>query len=479
MYPIARPRISSLTGTRFRLFPQSPESGLFSEPETVVIALPPDSIGPGPCDDRVYVADAIGKHVPYGEGIWPSAPPWPGPVRPPVRCGPDGNFDHIPVNSPDFLPAHMYGSIRMVLQIWETYLGRPVQWIEGAEWPRLELVPVVDWDNAHFGPGYMEAGVRRNKLGVPALFCLNFDVMAHEMAHAILFSVVGFPSRTTVTAEYLGFQEGCSDFMALVSALHFMSVVDLTLDETGGNLYVLNTLSRIGETSATEQIRIASNDFKLSDFTGVTYTPDGRWVDPTGQERDAHELSLPLSGALFDILVEFYQDGLVARGIIPPDDDIRGWSRNEIADDYDRLARTYGRKLALHRDAFQQSLIEARDLAGLCLADAMTQLDSDNFDYDDLAACFLAAALARGQEANRQAIVEHFQWRGIDPLAGMGISRVPARSPAFFPDPGASYAERHAAACRRGNHGGAPAGASLAMAVHRVIGHGWRTSEKS
>ena len=30
MYPIARPKMSSLTGTRFRLFPQSPESGLFS-----------------------------------------------------------------------------------------------------------------------------------------------------------------------------------------------------------------------------------------------------------------------------------------------------------------------------------------------------------------------------------------------------------------------------------------------------------------
>src|SRR3954451_19483765 len=119
MYPIARP----LPGTRFRLFPQSPETGLFSEPETVIIALPPGSIGPGPCDDRMYVADAIGKLVPYGEGIWRSAPPWPGLDRPPVAPGPDGNFDHIPVDSPDFLPVHMYGVARLVLQIWESYLG--------------------------------------------------------------------------------------------------------------------------------------------------------------------------------------------------------------------------------------------------------------------------------------------------------------------------------------------------------------------
>ena len=475
MYPVARP----VPGTRFRLFPQSPESGLFSEPETVIIDLPPGSIGPGPCDDRVYVADAVGKHVPYGEGIWPSAPPWPGPVRPPVRPGIDGNFDHISVDSLDFAPVHLYGAVRLVLQIWEAYLGRPVQWIEGARWPRLELVPVVDWDNAHFGPGYMETGVRRNKLGVPSLFCLNFDVIAHEMAHAILFSIVGFPSRTTVTAEYLGFQEGCSDFMALVSALHFMSVVDLTLDETGGNLYVLNTLSRIGETSATEQIRIASNDFKLSDFAGVTYTPDGRWVDPTGQERDAHELSLPLSGALFDILVEFFQDGLVARGIVPPDDDMRGWSREEITEDVDRLARLYGGKLALHRDAFRQSLMDARDMAGLCLADAIARLRSDEFDYDDLAAAFLDAAMERGQRANRQAIVEHFQWRGIDPLAGRTKHRAVADSAAFPSGFGVSYAGKHAAACRHGSNDRATASAFLAGAVHRVIRHGWRGSEKS
>jgi len=476
MYPIARP----LTGTRFRLFPQSPETGLFSEPETVTIALPPGSIGPGPSDDRMYVADAVGKLVPYGEGIWPSAPPWPGLVRPPVAPGPDGNFDHIPVDSPDFLPVHMYGVVRLVLQIWESYLGGRIDWIEGSEWPRLELVPVVDWDNAHFGPGYLEAGIRRDKQGIPHLFSLNFDVLAHEMGHAILFSVVGFPSRSSVTAEYLGFQEGCADFMALVSALHFMSVIDLTLDETGGNLYVLNTLSRIGETSATEQIRIASNEFKLSDFTGVTYTSDGRWVDPTGQERDAHELSLPLSGALFDILVEFFQDGLAARGIIPPDDDVRGWSREEVEDDLDRLAAVYGGKLARYRDAFRQSLTEARDLAGLCLADALVQLHSDHFDYDDLAACFVAAAVMHGQEANRAAIVEHFQWRGIDPLAGRGpspaFSEFLSESAAFSLDPGVSYAERHASACRHGRHGGTVAGVSLIGAVHRVIRHDWRTS---
>jgi hypothetical protein len=479
MYPIARPPTltPTLSGTRFRLFPQSPETGLFSEPETVIIARPPGGIGPGPCDDRMYVADAIGKLVPYGEGVWPSAPPWPGMIRPPVPPGPDGNFDHIPVDSPDFLPVHMYGVVRLVLDIWESYLGGPVQWVHGSQWPRLELVPVVDWDNAHFGPGYMEAGIRRDKKGIPHLFCLNFDVLAHEMAHAILFSVVGFPSRSSVTAEYLGFQEGCSDFMALVSALHFASVIDLTLDETGGNLYVLNTLSRIGETSATEQIRIASNDLKLSDFAGVAYTPNGRWVDPTGQERDAHELSLPLSGALFDILVEFFQDGLVARGIIPPDDDVRGWSREEVEGDYDRLARIYGGKLASHRDAFRQSLIEARDLAGLCLADALIQLHSDHFDYDDLAARFLTAALARGQGANRNAIIEHFQWRGIDPLAERGPSHVIAESLAFSLDPGVSYAERHASLCgSAGPQRGSGVDASLIGAVHRVIRHDWRAS---
>ena len=55
------------TGTRFKIYPQSPVLEVFAEPETVCVSPPAGSLKPGPADERMYVVDAIGKK-PY-EGI--------------------------------------------------------------------------------------------------------------------------------------------------------------------------------------------------------------------------------------------------------------------------------------------------------------------------------------------------------------------------------------------------------------------------
>ncbi|HWS35293.1 MAG TPA: hypothetical protein VN408_21470 [Actinoplanes sp.] len=85
-------------GTRFRIFPQprflrrDDGSGpLFPEPEVVVVSVEPTAMRPGPGDDRMFVADAVGK-LPYKDFF---RPPWRGRVRPPVQPGPDGHFDHL------------------------------------------------------------------------------------------------------------------------------------------------------------------------------------------------------------------------------------------------------------------------------------------------------------------------------------------------------------------------------------------------
>ena len=77
------------------------------------------------------------------------------------------------------------------------------------------------------------------------------------------------------------------------------------LEETHGNLYVFNELDRFAELSPHEQIRLASNDVKLSQFSA-------------GWE-DEHALSQPLTGAIFDIGVDIFQELLVERGLIPRD----------------------------------------------------------------------------------------------------------------------------------------------------------------
>ena len=95
--------------------------------------------------------------------------------------------------------------------------------------------------------------------------------------------------------------------------LHFNSVIDDLLTETSGNLYTFNELDRFAQLSPTTQIRLASNSVKLSAFAAG-------WVDE-------HDLSQPLTGAVFDIFVDIFQENLVERGLIS----------REVADLSDRI----------------------------------------------------------------------------------------------------------------------------------------------
>ncbi|MGP1395569.1 MAG: hypothetical protein ACTS3R_08665 [Inquilinaceae bacterium] len=410
-----------LSGTRFRLFPQMPMPGSLAEPETVTLPLPPWAIGPGPSDAVIRVADAVFKSRPYA---FPDMPPYRGPVRPPVRPGPDGHFDRIPVGGRDFLAAHIYGSTRFTLGIWENYLGRPIGWYRPGSGMRVELVPMVDWDNAHAGFGFIETGVRHNAAGAPQPFALNFDVLAHEVAHTILFSELGTPPPGAVSAEFLAFHESMSDVVALISALHFDGILDRLIDQTDGNLYVLNWLNRIGELSDTEQIRLASNEVRMADVAGLGLGADGSWVDPTGAGRTVHHLSQPLTGALFDTLVEIYQDGLARRGIIDPTLDPRGWSRETVEQRSADLQRASRSALRWHRAAMLDTLREARDALGRILARTWDRLDIAHFTFADMAAAFQVSAAELGQGHNLMAFAENFLWRGIDPALGTALRAV-------------------------------------------------------
>src|SRR5262249_22265744 len=155
-------------------------------------------------------------------------------------------------------------------------------------------------------------------------------IVAHEVGHAIIFSEIGVPDPARLTAHYLAFQESFADLVALVSVLFFDSFVTRLLAQTHGNLYTLNMLSRIGALSQTQQIRIADTLTRLRDLDGLAIDQAGNWIDPSGAKRNAHDLAQPLTGAIFDILVEIFQDRLAARGVIPPDADARGWTRDEV-----------------------------------------------------------------------------------------------------------------------------------------------------
>jgi hypothetical protein len=376
-------------GTRFKLFPQPRFLEDFSEPEVVMVSSPPGSLGPGPQDHRMYTIFPVGKEKPYGiaaQGEEAAAPPWTGPIEDLAMPDENGHFDYLEPGTPQFEQAHLFGTVRFVLDIWEQYFDREIEWHSKKDYERIELTILPSLENAYSGYGFLEMGGDR-KHGRYKPFSLNFDVIAHEVGHAIIYSEIGVPHPRGTTGEYFGFHESAADLVALVSSLHFDSLVNLLLENTSGNLYTMNVANRMAELSGNKQIRIAANDARLADFSCG-------WIKE-------HKLSEPLTGAFFDIFVDIYHEMLVDYGAISP----------EVEDLSDKLLATpdyapvmqqlFDEAYADHPEAFKLALIDARDILGTYLADTWASLAKDDLNFIDVARVF--------EEVDRQHTGGRFQ----------------------------------------------------------------------
>ncbi|GJL83786.1 MAG: hypothetical protein DHS20C01_34200 [marine bacterium B5-7] len=390
------------SGTRFLLFPQPPILAGFEEPETVWVSTRPEELGPGPQDSRMYVADAVVK-TPYE---FPNLPPYTGPLNPTAYASPDGHFDHLEPGTQQFEAAHMYGTLRWVLDIWETYFGQRLEWHFKQDYPRMELVPWLDWNNAQSGYGFIEAGYRKDDQGRKFPMNLNFDVLAHELGHTMLYSIIGMPSEGQATTSFFAFHESASDLVAIISLLHFDSIMDLLLERTSGDLYPRNILNRVGEVSPTDQIRLASNNMTLADVPDLSTPAESL----TYAER--HDISLPLTGAVFDLLVEIFQQNLVDRGIIDPELDEASRRGMDDPDFLDEVDKAFDIAYTANPIGFKHSLVDARDTMGLYLARAWSGLTS-NLTFSDVLTGLLDADVDESDGWYQNEIRDAFGRHGI------------------------------------------------------------------
>ncbi|MEM7635332.1 MAG: hypothetical protein AAF299_12270 [Pseudomonadota bacterium] len=370
-----------MLGTRFKLFPQPRFLDDFKEPETVFVSSPAGSLAPGPADDRMYTIFPVDKPRPYGIAPGPGdragtlSPPWNGDCHPPAMPDQDGHFDYLEQGTREFEAAHLFGTVRFVLDIWEGYFGRRIPWHSEKRYDRLELTIQPSLENAYSGYGFLEMGGDRKHGGYKP-FSLNFDVIAHEVGHAIIYSEVGVPDPDGATGEYFGFHESAADLVALVASLHFNSLVDHLLKNTRGNLYVLNSVNRMAELSGNAQIRIAANDVRLSKFA------DG-WIKE-------HKLSQPLTGAFFDILVDLFHECLLDYGAIDPQMEDLSDELLATPDYAPVMQKLFDEAFARDPDSFKSALIDARDIMGTYLADTWQRLDRNYFSFADVADAFEA-----------------------------------------------------------------------------------------
>ncbi len=162
-------------------------------------------------------------------------------------------------------------------------------------------------------------------------------------------------------------------------------------------------------------MRIASTPATMADVAGVRLLPNGDWADPTGQNRNQHALGEPLTGTIFDMLVEIYQDRLVTRGLLPPEADGRGWRREEVERMFDTLHFQFGRHYARATAAFHNALIEARDVIGFAMAHAIETVHPETLTFERIVARMLEAAWILGEQRNVPAMRDHAVRHGINP----------------------------------------------------------------
>ena len=388
------------TGTRFLILPLPHYVDPNVEPETIHVSVAPDEIQPGPADGRMFVIDAANK-MPYSDFF---RPPFTGQHNPPLQPGPDGHFDHLRRGTREFSVATMYATVRRALDLWEDYFGHQIEWHFESDFARMELIPLIEWDNAQSGYGFLEFGYGRRPGGGidhDRPYCENFDVLAHELGHSIIFSQVGFPSNPADPAiDYGGLHESSGDLVAIVSVLHFDTVLDRLLKRTSGNLFTVNELDRVGELSRDRHIRVAFNDLRMSDV---------------GDE--PHDRSLPLTGGIFDILVEVFQKELVARNLIRQDLATRSTQGPGRVEELADLQSEFDDAYAGKHQQFKDALIVARDYLGSLLAKTWGSLRPPNFlTYHDVLRALLRAdrnpGISNGK--HQDTIRACFAWRGIN-----------------------------------------------------------------
>jgi len=391
-------------GTRFKLFPQPPFLKAFAKPVTLMQAPPSGTIRPGPADARMYAIEPIGKQHPYGvvRGLYGSPvaylPAWNGPIRRPAMPDARGHFEHIPIGTPQFDAAHAYAVVRWVLDVWENYFGRSIKWHFRRDYETLEISLLPEFDVGTAGYGFLEIGSDFQH-GEAHSFALNFDVIAHEVGHLIIYSLLGVPDPKTETPEYQGFHESAADIAALIAAAHFDLVIDDLFEVSRGNLYVLNELNRFAELSQTTQIRLASNTVRLSEFSAG-------WTDE-------HLLSLPLTGAIFDILVDIFHELLVERRLISPALEALADQVHRVPE-YEHLVQTkFDRAYAADPASFREAFEHARNLMGRYIAEAWQLLSPDLFTYAEVGAALITADRDLCDGLFKDVIAVNFRWREI------------------------------------------------------------------
>jgi hypothetical protein len=227
-----------------------------------------------------------------------------GALHPPVlldRTGKRAEYD-VPRTPTDrqFQSVSAFATVMRTIALYESaeVLGRRIRW--AFDGPQLLVVPRAGtWKNAYYEreSHSLQFFSFAGRDDVPVVHTsLSFDIISHETGHAILDAIAPH-LYDCVTPQSLALHEAVGDLTALFSTLDISHLREQLLDQTNGDIRGINAYSQVAEefgmyTGRGGALRSLWNDMTLASVE-----------DPD----DFHDLSQLLTGAVYRVLVDYYE----------------------------------------------------------------------------------------------------------------------------------------------------------------------------
>jgi hypothetical protein len=120
-----------------------------------------------------------------------------------------------------------------------------------------------------------------------------------------------------------------------------------------------------------------------------------------------------MTGAVFDILVEVFQEMLVERKLIARDLATAAYAVPDTPEEAENIQARFDAVYAGNEDAFKAALLDARDFLGSRLATTWEEIPADNLHFADVAAKFLTIDRRITGGRYQRIIRDCFLWRCI------------------------------------------------------------------
>jgi hypothetical protein len=205
--------------------------------------------------------------------------------------------------SPNFIQVNAFGSVLRTMYMFEEpdTLGRKVDW--GFDAPQLLVVPRAGWwanafyerrsHSLQFFSFRPEGGAGDRVVHTS----LSRDIVAHETAHSLIDGIAR-DLYDALDPQSLALHEGLADLTAVLIAFRSHTLCEAVLDKTGGSIEHSKAFSSIGDEFGDA---LNQSGHPLRDLLNDSTLPP----DPA-DEPEEHELSLVLSGALYDFMCHLH-----------------------------------------------------------------------------------------------------------------------------------------------------------------------------